>query len=200
VVLYTAGADVGTSRAALAAGAIEVLDKMAVTDSIVDDLARILLDHWAQPDATVEVRIGPIPSAVARVWVANTSSIIAAVRRQPAVLPRPIPADVLDLFDRFLATWGDLAQQSEDFYWVARANPHEVQRLVEHWALIDSMSDDDLAALGCQWAPPEGEPFFHALTAGVLEAMAAHAETQELARQLAGQWPGPPASPNGSTP
>jgi CheY-like chemotaxis protein len=188
VVLYAGGADRNVSSRALAAGALAVLDKMAVGSSIVDWLADILLGHLAGPEAEVEVRLGPVDAAAARIWVDNTSTITAAVRAHPEVLAEPVPDDVLDVFDRFLATWRELAAATEDFYWVARAEVAEVERLVDCWARVDRMTDDQLATLGVHWSPPEGEPFFHALRACVLEAVSSRRDMQLLAAVLAGQW------------
>jgi hypothetical protein len=50
------------------------------------------------------------------------------------------------------------------------------------------MSDDQLAILGVHWSPPEGEPFFRALTACVLDAVSSRREMQLLADVLLGQW------------
>jgi hypothetical protein len=50
------------------------------------------------------------------------------------------------------------------------------------------MSDDQLAILGVHWSPPEGEPFFRALTACVLDAVSSRREMQLLAAVLSGQW------------
>jgi len=195
VVLYTAGSDTGTYQAALSAGAVDVLDKTG-DGAIVDRVAEILVGHWADEAATVEVRVGPVASEAARVWVANTSCILLAIRAHPEMLPIRVPDDVMDLFGRFLKTWGDLAHERAEFTWVARTSPQEIQRLVENWATLDRLSDDDLATLGCTWSPPEGQPFFNALTAGVLEALEAHAESRALARVLAEQWPQPQATPS----
>ena len=41
---------------------------------------------------------------------------------------------------------------------------------------------------GVSWAPPEGGPFFTALTSGVLEALHRHDETKRLAERLGEQW------------
>jgi len=189
VVLYTAGADAGTCQQALAAGAISVIDKLdATSGSVVDEIARILLDHWAEPDATVEVRVGPVPARAARAWVANTAGILAAIRRHPGIVGEPVPEDVLEVFDRFLTAWGEVAARTDEFRWVARATANDVERLVEYWALLDRLTDEQLESIGCSWSPPEAQPFFRALTAGVLEALAAHAQTRALARRLAPQW------------
>ncbi|GAC1544204.1 MAG: hypothetical protein NVS3B12_32900 [Acidimicrobiales bacterium] len=188
VVLYTAGADAGTYQAALSAGAVEVVDKGAMASSVVDTLAGILVAHWASDDASVEVRVGPVASEAARLWVANTARILEALRRQPEVLAESVPAEVLDLFARFLDTWSAVAREQEVFTWVARTTPSEIQRLVQYWAAMDRLADEDLARLGCTWSPPGALPFFHALTAAVIEALDAHAESRQLARSLAVQW------------
>jgi CheY-like chemotaxis protein len=188
VVLYSGGTDPQLSGRALAAGALAVLEKPSVGSSIVDRLVDILLGHLARPEAEVELRLGPVDAAAARVWVANTSTIMAALRAQPDVLAEPVPGDVLDVFDQFLETWRALASATEDFYWAARAEVAEVERLVECWIRIDRMSDQQLARLGVHWSPPEGEPFFRALTACVIDAISSRRDMQSLAEVLTGQW------------
>jgi CheY-like chemotaxis protein len=189
VVLYTGESDPNLSGRALAAGALAVLDKVASGATIVDQLSDILLGHWAGPDADVELRLGPVDANAARVWIANTATIVTALRDHPEVLSEPVPDDVLEVFDRFLDTWRTLAAATEEFYWAARAAVADVERLVDWWATIDRMSDDQLAVLGVHWSPPEGEPFFRALTAAVIDAVSSRREMQTLAAVLAGQWP-----------
>jgi len=188
VVLYTAGADPGTYQAALDAGAVDVVDKAELDGSIADRLARILIAHWDGPDSLVDVRVGPLPSAPARVWVRNATQILRALTDHPDVLPAPLPGDVVEAFTGFLETWGALAASSEEFLWVGRAGVDEVRRLVEHWAMADRLPDDMLASIGCAWSTPAGRPFFDALTAGVMEGLRACEETRELAQSLAKQW------------
>jgi CheY-like chemotaxis protein len=187
VVLFTGRADAGVYQAALSAGAIDVMNK-AVGLELVDRLAETLVNHWASADAELQVRIGPVSSAAAAVWIGNTRRILDAVERHPEVLPEPPPPDVIGFFRQRLDDWEDLNRDAHEFFWTARAAAVDVSRLIEWWALIDSMSDDQLQALGVHWSPPEGEPFFRALTAGVLDALSAHSTTQELARVLRRQW------------
>jgi CheY-like chemotaxis protein len=187
VILFTARADAGVYQAALSAGALDVMDK-SVGPTLADRLAETLVDHWAGPDAEVQVQIGPVTARAASAWIENTRRILAAVVRHPEVLPEPAPADVVEIFTDLLDTWDEVNQGSDEFFWTARAASAEVLRLVEWWALIDSMSDDTLETLDVHWTVGEGEPFFHALTAGVLNALSAHATTQELARVLSRQW------------
>jgi CheY-like chemotaxis protein len=188
VVLYSGDVDPHVSGRALAAGAAGVLPKAQVGSSIVDSLADILLHHLGGHQAEVDLRLGPVDSAAARIWVDNTSLIIGAVRAHPEAFSDPVPEDVLDVFDRLLATWREVAAGSSEFYWSARAEATEVERLVDCWARIDRMSDDQLAALGVRWSPPEGEPFFRALTACVIDAVSAQEDMEALTRVLAAQW------------
>ena len=186
VIVYTAQADSGTHQAALSAGALDVVEK-STGASFVEQLADVLLSHSASADA-VDVRVGPVPSAAALVWIDNSTRIVEAVRDHLDELKLPIDGEVLDAFLRFLSTWRTIAATSDDFVWVASAPPEDVTRLVETWAEIDRLSDETIHRLGCDWSPPQGQPFFHALTAGVLRAMEAHRATQQLAIALAPQW------------
>jgi CheY-like chemotaxis protein len=192
VVLYTAQPDSGTHHAAIAAGALGVFEKSLVGDPLIGQLANVLLSHWDASDAQVEVRVGPVDSSAALVWIDNTQRILRAVRGHPEVLDESVPDDVFEAFDRFLGTWRAVADTNPTFIWVARSDPAEVNHLVESWAVIDRLSDEGLHSLGCDWSPPEGEPFFRALTTGVLAALDAHAETRRLADKLRPTWQATP--------
>jgi CheY-like chemotaxis protein len=188
VILYTAAGDNSTYQAAIAAGAVDVVEKARLDASIGDQVARILANHWAGPEPLVEVAVGPVSSDAAVLWTTNTSLILDAVRHHPDVLPDLVPEAALDFFTDLLRTWAVLAAETDEFLWRGWAKAGDVQRLVEYWAMIDRMDDKALASLGCRWVAPEGTPFFEALTEGVLEALTATAETRELARKLADQF------------
>jgi len=189
IILYTAQDARGDYQAALAAGAIEVLEKIAVGRSFVDQLVDMLAETSAAGrNSTIEVRVGPVSTAAARVWVANTMKIIDAVAAHPEVLGASIPDDVIDLFRTFLEQWRVIAEDGGEFRWVARARPADVERIVSHWAVIDAMTDEQLDELGVAWSPPEGAVFFEALTTGVLEAMDRHEDTKRLAERVGAQW------------
>jgi len=189
VVLYTLQVDSGTYQAALAAGALGVLDKGALAHGFVDHFVSTLLDQASPEDTTVEIQIGPVSGEAARGWVANTETILDAVIRHPDVLGVTIPDDVMAFFRALLQQWADIAAGAETFRWAARARPADVERVVSYWGFIDAMTDEQLAQLGVKWADPAGNhPFFRALTAGVLEALQRHEETQRLAARLTEQW------------
>jgi CheY-like chemotaxis protein len=187
VILFTARADAGLYQAALSAGAMDVLDK-SVGVKLADRLAETLVDHWAGPDAEVQVQIGPVSSRAASAWIQNTRRILGAVASHPEVLPRPAPPDVVEVFAQLLDTWDEVNHGTDEFFWTARASSTDVHRLVEWWALIDAMSDEQLDQLGVTWSVGEGELFYQALTAGILSALSTYATTQELAKVLRRQW------------
>jgi len=189
VVLYTLQVDSGTYQAALAAGALGVLDKGALAHGFVDHFVSTLLDQASPEDTTVEIQIGPVSGEAARAWVANTKTILDAVIHHPEVVGVTIPEDVTAFFRALLQQWGDIAAGAETFRWAARARPADVERVVSYWGFIDAMTDEQLARLGVRWADPAGDhPFFRALTAGVLEALQRHEETRRLAARLTEQW------------
>ncbi len=186
IVLFTAKADSFVHHAAVSAGALGVIEKSAV--DVVDRLAQTLLDHWSNPDAEIEIQVGPVPAAAAAEWIGNTRRIVTALRGDPTVLTEPPPSEVLDLFERFLAIWEEVNRATDVFSWTARAKSSDVHRLVEWWALVDGMSDDQLERLGVDWSSPEGRLFYHALTAAVLRALEDQAASQELVAALRRQW------------
>ncbi len=188
VVLYSGESDRHLPGRALAAGAVAVLEKGTVGTSIVDGLAEILLGHLASPDAEVEIRLGPVDAAAARVWVNNTSLIVAAVRAHPEVLDEPVPDEILDQFVTLLETWRTLASATDDFYWTGRGDALDAETLVDWWAKLDRLSPEQLATLGVHWSPPEGEPFFRALTACVMNAISARRDMEALVAVLKHQW------------
>src|SRR5205809_5550533 len=93
IVLYTAADDSGAHQAALSAGAIGVVEKTAGAD-FIDRLAETLVDRTAGDDASIDVRVGPVPVTAARVWIANTKLILAALQEHDDVLEQPVPRDV----------------------------------------------------------------------------------------------------------
>ncbi|HUZ44173.1 MAG TPA: response regulator [Acidimicrobiales bacterium] len=208
IVLYTAAAEEESEKAAIAAGAVGLLEKQTMALGLVENLARMLVDHWDSPDSEVEVRVGPVPSSCARLWVANSLAILAALRAKPEVIGEPVSPDLLDYFEGLLRSWDSVAQHTDVFVWVGRADPEAVKRVVEEWARVDSMGDEKMAELGCAWSGPEARPFFIALSDAVIDALTRHESTRRLAERLAqGAWPAVaersrpcPSGPSGTRP
>jgi CheY-like chemotaxis protein len=188
IILYTAAADSKLEGLALSAGAIGLLEKQNVAAGLSEGVARMLIRRWSDPAAEMEVKVGPVPSVVARAWVDNTTLIIAAIRAHPeiveAAIGGPVAEHILDLFDALLGSWGTVAADTDTFLWMGRLRPDQMHFLVEEWARLDAMGDDTIAALGCSWSGPEGARFFPALTEGVLAAMARHDQTRQLGERL----------------
>ena len=188
IILYTANADPGTCQAALDAGALHVLEKAGSGGRIVENLVGALVSRSMSEAATTEIKVGPVSSAAARAWVVNSIAILDAVQAHPEIIGEPIPADVVELFRSMLDQWRAVAESTDEFRWVARARPEDVRRIVEHWAVVDAMTDEQLRALGVSWAPPEAQPFFQALTTGVLDTLNRLEETERIISQLREQW------------
>jgi DNA-binding NarL/FixJ family response regulator len=188
VVLYALHVDAGVYQAALAAGALGVLDKRAAAHGFVRHLTTALLGT-SPSEGTMEIQVGPVAADAARAWVTNTREILEAVAARPEVAGVTLPEDVVVFFRSLLEQWADVASRGEEFSWAARARPDDVSRVVSYWSVVDAMTDEQLAELGVHWAPPAGEhPFFRALTAGVLDALRRHEATQRLAQRLGEQW------------
>lgn len=188
VILYTSSAHSAVEEEALSQGAVGVIDKTSMILDVPQQVVQLVLNRHQQAADTVEVRVGPVDSAAARIWVANTRKLLAAVQEHPEVIGSPVPGPVMDVFCSFLDSWGAMAEGTDEFVWMGRARPADVEAVVAEWARIDAMTDDQLEALGVQWAPPEGRPFFEALTSGVFEALRNSDQTKALAERFAAQF------------
>lgn len=183
ILLFTAHADDETRQLAMSAGADQVWSKLDIpVPDMADELTRALLERHSKDQVTIQ--LGPVPSSAARVWIRNTSAIVQAVRDHKDELGIDVPDEVTDLFLRYLAEWLDVAEAHDEFYWAAAADVRNARRLIEYWAAIDALTDEQMARLGVTWSPPEGEQFFVALTTAVLEALARHDSTDDLVAML----------------
>ena len=194
IVMFTSHADAGLRRAAMAAGADQVHEKLGQPIAgLVSALAGARLagppgaSGTPQRSAMVHLEVGPVDGHAARVWIANATELMQGVRTHLDVLDLELGVEVLDQFDSFLADWGAVAAGAEEFGWAAAADPDVVETLVVAWGELNRLTPDQLQRIGCHWSPPEGEPFFAALASGVSAAL----ETDpQLARGLeALSWP-----------
>ena len=190
IVLYTAAVEEESEKTAIAAGAVGLLEKQALALTLVEELSRLLVRRWDDPEAEIAIRVGPVSSESARLWVKNSQSILEGLRRHPEVLGQPLRDERLEVMDELLASWASVAADTDVFVWVGRSRAETVRAVVEDWARVDTMSDAQLAQIGCEWSAPEARPFFHALTEAVLDALDRHGETRLLAERLRqGPWP-----------
>lgn len=195
ILLFTAHADEETRQLAVSSGADQVWSKLDVPlPDMADELARALLDRADKTGDRVTLTLGPLPSSAARVWIRNTSDIVECVRSHKDELGLEVPDSVTELFLRYLKEWLDVAEANDEFFWAASAEADNARRLIEYWAAIDALSDEQMQSIGCTWSPPEGEPFFIALTTAVLEALARHESTRDMVAALRDQNWGDPAA------
>ncbi len=174
IVMFTSHADARLRRAAMAAGADQVHEKLGQPIAgLVSELANALPAGPAERSALVHLEVGPVAASAAQVWIANATALMHGVREHLDELGLNLEVDVLDLFDSFLGDWGAVAAEAEGFGWSAAADPDIVERLVVAWGELNRLTPAQLDRMACHWSPPEGEPFFEALTRGVSAALEA---------------------------
>ena len=186
LVMYTAEADENIHQAAVAAGALDVLQK----DASVADLAGMLAGALLRgaDESTLTVTVGPFESDAALEWIENTSRIVEAVRDNPGLTDVPIAPHVYERFTHYLETWRQIAEADDEFLWAAKAEPEEVIGLLDAWGSIDRVDEEALGRLGLQWSTGRARRFFEVLTTAVLEALDKHEATLALADRLRPQW------------
>jgi hypothetical protein len=119
----------------------------------------------------VLLRIGPVPSGAARVWTGHHLGSLAALRDQLDQLLFSLPVEVLEAFALLLAEWNRHSATGPVFEWQQVMDPLQVRMLVQYWANLDYLSDDQVEALGLSWSPPEGAEFVAALAEAVAVAL-----------------------------
>ena len=128
--------------------------------------------------------IGPVDADVARTWLVNSRRIIACLRRRPAAASFILSPPLLDVMDGYLAAWQDVAATSDVFFWETDADPALIADVAAEWVRVDSLTDEELADLGCAWAGPECAPFYEAVLTGVAAALSDEPGEAELVSEL----------------
>ena len=136
---------------------------------------------------TVTFSVGPVDAALARAWLDNSRRIVEAVRTRRELVPFFVEDALLDLADAYLTVWHEAASGAV-FEWSSPAEPEQVEQLALQWRLLAALEDETMARLGVTWAPPETNPVYDALLAGVIAAL--RAGESELADDLAAHPPG----------
>jgi hypothetical protein len=119
----------------------------------------------------VQFAIGPVASDVARAWLDNSRSLVAAVRAHRGALSIWAHDDTLELCDVLLGLWTSRAETGDVFEWSMSTEPDVVLQMTQQWLEIGSLSDDELAAIGASWAPDWTRPFADALVVGATSAL-----------------------------
>jgi hypothetical protein len=132
----------------------------------------------------VRFAIGPVDAAIARTWLANSRRIIACLQRTPAAVSFILSPPLLEVMDGYLAAWQDVAATSDVFFWQTDADPALIADVAAEWIRVDSLTDEELADLGCAWAGPECAPFYEAVLSGVAAALSDGPGEAELVSDL----------------
>ena len=121
----------------------------------------------------MRIEIGPVAASAARGWTAHMVENLRAIRPQRHRMPFRLPDEVADAIEVLLLRWHDHAVScGEVFHVVEVMDDDEVRLLVRYWANLDSLTDEQVAALGVDWSAPEHRPFFDALALGVAQGLA----------------------------
>jgi CheY-like chemotaxis protein len=191
IILFTASADDRVREAAMAAGADDIREKLQQPiGDLLDELSGMIVAA-ASPGARgrqIHLRLGPIDSQVASIWVASTLGLLDALREHPEEVTDGVDGGLLEVFAGFLLEWRSVADAGGDFLWSATASADTVERLVAAWAKLDQLSDETMARLGRSWSPPEARPFFDALATAVVSALEPVEELGELVASLPADW------------
>ena len=137
----------------------------------------------------VRISVGPVPAITARTWLENSLAIVRAVRRVRADSLDVTPP-VLDLIEAYLSVWSAAAERSDRFEWIAEVDSDDLEIIATHWRQLASLSDDQLASLGCAWAPEWTAPMYDALVAAFVEALSQDQRTRDVADDLRRRPPG----------
>jgi hypothetical protein len=122
---------------------------------------------------SVTFHVGPVPSEMAIVWLANSRALVAGVRANERELSIKVHDELLDLCDTLLDVWQGHATKGDVFDWSMSTSTETVVQVVGQWLEIGSLTDDDLSRIGCTWAPEWTRPFADALVVGASAALAA---------------------------
>jgi hypothetical protein len=133
----------------------------------------------------VPFHIGPLPSSVALAWIDNSRRLLLGVRDARVPLDIEVHEDLVDLCDSLLSVWEAHARRDATFDVTLDVDVAQLTGVARQWLEIGRLTDDELDAIGCTWAPPDAQPFSIALETGVIHALAAAGEAGEpLLRRL----------------
>lgn len=131
------------------------------------------------------VRIGPVDATIAREWLKNSREIVAGVRRYVYDVSVQCEPALLELVDTLLEMWEGAARGTTTFEWSMDVSQLPFRSVVDQWLKLGELTPDDLALIGCDWAPPWTRPMVDAVLAGVADAVRAF-DDDDLRRRLEG--------------
>ena len=139
----------------------------------------------------MEVRVGPVSAGSVRLWVAYARTVLGQALAASRERPASLTPDVVESFESFLDQWDDLAATGAEFVWEADLDTELIEHLAHVWFTLAAQLADQAEQRGFPLAPPEGDEFYQALVAGLLDGLAHEGRSlQEFAEQLKDAWPG----------
>lgn len=139
----------------------------------------------------MRVQVGPVAAGSVTIWVAYARTVLAQALAHPHDRGAALPEEVIAGFEAFLDEWEDLASADTEFVWIADVEAERVEFLAHAWAGIVSDLAEQAEVRGFPLAPPEGDEFYQALVAALLDALAYEGRSMmEFSEQLRDGWPG----------
>jgi hypothetical protein len=139
----------------------------------------------------MRVRVGPLPSAGAALWIAYARTVVGRAIVRPQELGVSLSPDAVESIDAYLDEWDRAAAEGPEFLWEADIDPEALVTLGGAWFGIADALARDAQRRGYPMSPPEGDEFYRSLVIGFLDALdGAGDEYAELADRLRGEWPG----------
>lgn len=132
-----------------------------------------------------------MPASSVLAWTKYARWVVEDVRDAAEDFHLLVPADALDAFERYLDEWDATARARDPFRWSADVAPETVEYLVHAWFVLATRLAARAEQRGVSLAPPEGEPFYQAVVAAMLDALGAEGRAQaQFSDHLRGFWPG----------
>jgi hypothetical protein len=139
----------------------------------------------------MRVRVGPLPSAGAALWIAYARTVVGRAIVRPKELGVSLSSDAVESIDAYLDDWERAAAEGPEFVWEADVDPDALVALGGAWYEIAGALAKDAERRGYPMSPPEGDEFYRSLVTGFLDALdGAGDRYAELAGQLRLEWPG----------
>jgi hypothetical protein len=129
----------------------------------------------------VRFRIGPVPAASARSWLASArQNLLRVIAARDEALPFKLPDEVSDHFVAVLDAWAAAADSRETFDFEDESDVDTVARMFVYWLNLASFSRDQRVRLGLVDPPAEGADFADAVSASMLRSLAYHDTLEHL--------------------
>lgn len=134
--------------------------------------------------ATMWVRIGPVPAASARAWLATAEHNIDKLAHDPAVRAAvDVPDGITEAFRRYLDMWAEEAEM-DPFDWAGDVDVDEGRRLSLWWFNVAAFVREHAEEVDLRRAGPDAEPFYDAMVAAMAEVVATAETADHLAEKF----------------